>query len=305
MKVFVTGATGVIGRRAVQRLVEAGHEVTAVARSDKKGALLQRLGANPVAASLFDVMALEEAIGGHQAVVNLATNIPPTHQALNPQAWETNDRLRGEASSLLARVAAHAGCEVFVQESITYPYADNGEEWIDETSGVERPPELASNAIAEEQAAWFAETAGRGIALRFAMLYSHDGSHAQAFQAAIRAGQSPFAGDPDGYISLLHTEDAASAVVSALDAPAGIYNVVEDEPLRRRDLANTIAEIEGVGPPALAEPTGGKLPGLVEVLMRSQRISNKRLKKATGWTPNYPSIRQGWSQVIAAQTGQL
>jgi len=108
-------------------------------------------------------------------------------------------------------------------------------------------------------------------------------------------------GDPDGYISMVHAEDAATAVASALDAPAGIYNVADDEPLRRRDLTNTIAEIEGVAPPALPEAMGGEVPALVEALMRSQRISNRRLKEATGWAPQYRSVLQGWGQLITAQ----
>ena len=55
----------------------------------------------------------------------------------------------------------------------------------------------------------------------------------------------------------------ARTVASALGAPADIYNVAEDEPMRRRDLANTIAEIEGVAPPALPEAMAGEVPGPV------------------------------------------
>ncbi len=301
MKVFVTGATGVIGHRAVRGLLEAGHQVTGVARTEPKAALLRQLGAEPVQVSLFDAAALKNVIGGHNAVVNLATNIPPLDQALNPQAWETNTRLRNEASVKLAKAATETGCEVFIQESITFPYAESGENWIDESGAVIRPPELASNGVAEEQAEGFTKAGGRGIVLRFALFYSHDSSHAQAFQAAIRAGQSPFMGDPNGYMSMVHAEDAATAVASALGAPVGIYNVAEDEPMCRQDLANTIAEIEGVAPPALPEAMGGEVPGLVEALMRSQRILNKRFKETTGWAPQYRSVLQGWRQLIAAQ----
>ncbi len=298
MNVFMTGATGVIGHRAVRCLVEAGHDVTGVARTDQKAAFLRQLGATPVAVSLFDAAALREAIAGHNAVVNLATNIPPLDRALDPHAWQTNDRLRSEASVKLARAAADSGCEVFVQESITIPYAGSGGHWIDESVKVIRPPELASNGIAEEQAQWFTETGGRGIVLRFATFYSHDSSYSQAFQAAIRAGQSPFMGDSEGYTSMVHAEDAATAVVSALGAPAGIYNVAEDEPMRRRELANTIAEIEGVALPALPEAMDGQVPGLVEALMRSQRISNKHFKETTGWAPLYHNISKGWRQLL-------
>ncbi len=73
MKVFVTGATGVIGRRVVRCLVEAGHRVTGVARTDQKAASLLQLDAKPVLVSLFDAAALKGVIGGHNAVVGLET----------------------------------------------------------------------------------------------------------------------------------------------------------------------------------------------------------------------------------------
>ena len=108
-------------------------------------------------------------------------------------------------------------------------------------------------------------------------------------------------GDPEGYTSMVHAEDAATAVTSALGAPEGIYNVAEDEPMRRRDLASTIAEIEGAAPPAPPEAMDGEVPGLVEALRRAHRISNKRLKETTGWAPQYHSVAQGWRQLITAQ----
>jgi hypothetical protein len=87
MKVFVAGGTGAIGGDAVPALVRAGHEVTALARSPEKAALLSQQGATPTMASIFDRAALTEAFGGHQVVVNLATAIPPTSKFLLTKAW--------------------------------------------------------------------------------------------------------------------------------------------------------------------------------------------------------------------------
>ncbi len=298
MKVFVTGATGVIGHRAVLKLVEAGHQVTGVARSEPKAVGLRQLGATPIQVSLFERPALTDAIRGHDAVANLATNVPPLDQAMNPQAWEMSNRIRTEGSVHLTRAAVEAGCQMFIQESITFPYADGGENWIDETAPIARPVEMASSGVAEEQAEWFSQAGGQGVVLRFALFYAHDSSHSQAFQAAIRAGQSPFMGMPDSYMSHIHAEDAASAVVYALKAAAGIYNIAEDEPMRRAALGNAVAAIEGVDQPSLPEPMSGEVPGSVEALMRSQRISNARFKDVTGWVPQYPSIREGWQELL-------
>src|SRR5947209_7447517 len=76
MRVFVAGATGVLGKRAVRLLVEGGHTVTAVARSQDKAALLEALGTTPVTVDLFDAAAVKSAVAGHDAVLNLATHIP-------------------------------------------------------------------------------------------------------------------------------------------------------------------------------------------------------------------------------------
>ena len=298
MKIFVTGATGVIGRRVVPQLIQAGHQVTGLARTGQKAALLRRFGAAPVRVDLFDPTALVPVLAGHEAVANLATNVPPLERALEPTAWEMHNRLRDEASRSATRAAAEAGCRIFLQESITFPYADKGAEWIKETDADNCPPEMASSRVAEAQTTWFSGNGGQGIVLRFALFYAHDSSHTQEFQAAIRAGQSPFLGDPTSYMSHIHAEDAATAVVSALSAPAGIYNVADDQPLTRQELAAAIAELEGVASPAPPEPIQGDLPGSIEALTRSQRISNKRLKQTTGWAPRYPSVREGWRQIL-------
>ncbi len=298
MKIFVTGATGVIGQRVVPKLIQAGHQVTGIARTDQKAAALRQLGATPVQVDLFDASALAPVITGLEVVTNLATHVPTLEQAMEPTAWDMHNRIRNETADSLTRAAAEAGCQIFIQESITFPYADKGAEWVDEADTINCPEELASSRVAEEQTQWFSQNGGRGIVLR-PPFYAPDSSHTQAFQAAIRSGQSPFIGDAASYMSHIHAEDAASAVVAALYAPAGIYNVAEDEPLRRQELANVIAGLEGVAAPAPPEPMQGEVPGSLEALMHSQRISNKHFKQTTGWSPQYPSMKEGWPQILS------
>ena len=91
-RVFVAGATGVLGRRAVRRLVAAGHQDTGVARTDAKAAELRAAGAAAVRVDLFDPAALRAAVSGHDVVVNLATHIPPMRAAAKPSAWDDNTR---------------------------------------------------------------------------------------------------------------------------------------------------------------------------------------------------------------------
>ena len=115
-RVFVTGATGVLGRRVVPRLVEAGHTVTAVVRSEAKAEGVRAAGATPVLVDLFDRAALRAAIAGHDGIAQLATNVPSGPSAGNAEAWRTHDRLRSVAAPLIADAAAEAGVARLIQE---------------------------------------------------------------------------------------------------------------------------------------------------------------------------------------------
>ena len=300
-RVFVAGATGVLGKRAVRRLIEAGHDVTGVARSDGRAKLLEGLGATPVHVDLFDADAVLAAVAGHDVVCNLATRIPPTAQGARSAAWADNDRIRREASRHLVDGALATGAHRFVQESITFLYADAGERWIDEDDPIDAPAFTRSTLEAQAQAERFTAAGGTGVVLRFALFYGPDSHHTlDAVRLARRHLAATF-GRRDAYMSSITTDDAASAVVAALGAAAGVYNVADDEPLTRRDHFDALARALGVRPlrfaPAVARKVGGSK---TEMLARSQRVSNERFKKETGWAPAYPSAREGWPVVVAA-----
>jgi nucleoside-diphosphate-sugar epimerase len=110
-------------------------------------------------------------------------------------------------------------------------------------------------------------------------------------------------GAPDGYLSSIHTGDAAAAVVAAFTAPAGVYNIVDDVPLARREFADAFARAFGcrrlrIIPPALVRMTGG---GAAQALLRSQRVRNAAFRDATGWAPAIPSAVEGWKAVAATR----
>lgn len=296
MNVFVTGATGVIGTRAVPALVAAGHHVTAVARGDAKADLVRSLGAEPTAVDLFDPGAVEVAVKGHDAVVHLATNIPPMSKAALASAWATNERLRREASRHLVDAALAAGAARYVQESICFPYLDAGDAWIDEDSPIEHDGVFVGAATAEAQAARLTDAGGDGVALRFAQFHGPGSSHVASFNSMVRKRINPFVGPPDAYSSFVHADDAGAAVAAALEAPAGIYNVADDEPLTRREAGEAVAEALGVKPPkVLPAAVRATMPRSAKALARSLRISNARFKAATGWAPQHPSIRGSWA----------
>jgi uncharacterized protein YbjT (DUF2867 family) len=114
MRVFLSGGTGAIGRFAVPALVGAGHDVTALARSHEKAQWLFSQGASPVHVSIFDREALESALSGHDALVNLATHIPPVRRAARRSAWAENDRIPRDGSATLSTAARATGVDRYV-----------------------------------------------------------------------------------------------------------------------------------------------------------------------------------------------
>lgn len=306
MKILVIGATGMIGRRVVPLLVEQGHAVTAAGRSRERLAALARSGAAIASLDLFDRDAVARLVRGHVAVVNVATHVPGTGmRAFLPGAWKEMDRMRREGSAIVADAAIAAGVERVVQESFALTYPDSGSAWVDE-SVPPRPAAYNRTALDAEASARRVTEAGRiGVALRFALLYggAEDGFTRDVLRYA-RRGWLPLLGRPDDYVAMVTHDDAAQAVVAALAAPAGVYNVVDDEPLTRRDFARALGDVLSVRPPKLLPPWVTRLSGPIgETLARSLRLSNRSLRTATGWKPRYPSGREGWraaAEAIAA-----
>jgi nucleoside-diphosphate-sugar epimerase len=108
----------------------------------------------------------------------------------------------------------------------------------------------------------------------------------------IRKGWMPVPGAPGAYWPALSHEDAATAVVAALRAPAGIYEVCDDEPLVRKEFGEVCARAIGAGPPRPI-PRWLSVIGLFELMSRSLRLSNAKLRVATGWAPRWRSVREG------------
>lgn len=300
MDVFVTGGTGAIGREAVKALVAAGHIVHALARSRDKARWLTEHGAEPVEVSLFDENALADAFSGRDAVANLASALPSTSQFVFPWAWRRNHRVRADGSRAVVDAAIRAGVDTLVQESVALMYPDGGADWIDEGTEPDRFSSAQANLAAEANAARFTEAGGRGVVLRFGWFYGPGARHAEEFFSLARRGLCVSMGPADSFVSSIHVADGGRAVVAALTAPAGIYNVVDDTPLSKRQYADALAAAAGRparvrAPGRAARLLGDKTLGL----RRSLRVSNRRFRDATGWSPLYPSANEGWPATAA------
>lgn len=298
MEIFVTGATGVLGRPVLRMLRDEGHAVRGLARSPSNVELLRRLGAVPVRADLFSGRGLDEAVEGAGAVLHLATKVPPRSRASRPEAWAENVRIREEGTRALVDAAIAAGVKTFLYPSLAFVYEDGGDGWIDAGSARADPATgVAATLTAEAEVARFTAAGGRGIVLRMGYFYGPEAESTLDTLALARRRAAFLAGSGDAYYPAVWVDDAATAVVAALrSAPAGIYDVVDDEPLTRRELARVIADAAGrpfvLRPPVwLVKLVGGRQ---ADFMVRSHRVSNARFKAATGWQPEVRDAREGW-----------
>lgn len=302
MKLFVTGGTGAIGRPAVAALTAAGHEVKALARSDEKATALHEAGATPIRVSLFDRVALTGAFRGCDAVVNLATALPASRDFHKASSWAENIRIRSEGSAAVVDAALSAGVPRIIQESVSMIYRDGGDRWIDEEWPVDDYPAAQSNLAAEASANRFIAAGGTGIVLRFGWFFGPGATHSEELLALARHwGVCAMIGPANSYLSSIHVEDGGRAVEAALRAPAGTYNVVDDEPLTKRGYADALAS-------AARRRRYVRAPGRLALLLgegmtsltRSLRVSNARFKRETSWTPTYRSACEGWTATAEA-----
>ena len=299
MRVFVAGGTGTLGRPTLKLLVAAGHEVRALARTPERAAALRSLGAEPVVAELFDARAMTAAVDGCEAILHLATRIPPLAKMRKLSAWRDNDQLRSHGASILVNAGLAVGARIYVQESITFLYRGLGDTWLYETAPIDAPQPLASARDAERETARFSARGGQGVVLRCGLFYSADAPSTHETVRLARWRLFPILGAGDHYVSSLHVDDAAAAVVAALGVPAGIYNVADDEPVPMREYVGALTDAFGLRaawhlPIAIARRLFGPS---VEVFIRSQRVATTMFKAVSSWAPRHPNVREGWKAV--------
>jgi nucleoside-diphosphate-sugar epimerase len=287
-EIVITGSTGVIGRRAVRELLAAGYRVTGVTRSARGRERLESLGAQAVEADVYDDGSLRRAFGGADAVVNLLTHVPTADRMADPTAWEENDRLRTEASAAVARAAGDAGVRRLVQESIAFVYADGGDAWLDEDAPVAGGGVTTTALTAERNARELFD--GDTVVLRFGLFMGPDSGSTLATLEAARGGASVAAGPPGAYRPTLWLDDAATAVVAALRVPPGTYNVTDADPATNAEIDAALAAAVGVDALHPRPPQEGPLA-------RSQRVSNRRLREASGWAPRLRAGTEIWGRI--------
>jgi 2-alkyl-3-oxoalkanoate reductase len=304
MRVFLAGATGVIGTPLVPQLLQAGHEVTAMTRSVLRAAQLEAAGADPVVCDVFDADEVRAAMAdaSPRAVIHQPTALPARLDWGNPSVFEQHNRLRTEGSRILVDAALATGARRIVAQSIAFAYAPTGDRVKDEDAALftDAPPPLggAVAAIADLEQLVTGTAGLEGLVLRYGMLYGPGTYHDRRGSTAadIVAGRVPAVEGATGMYSWLHVEDAASAAVAALERGApGIYNVVDDEPAPQPEWLPVLAQALRADPPPAAE----KLPPPETPEMSLRGASNAKAMRELGWRPRYASWREGFAASLA------
>jgi nucleoside-diphosphate-sugar epimerase len=293
VKVFLTGASGVMGRSSIAALHLAGHQVVGLARTPKSAEQIAATGAEPHLGDVFDLDALIAGMQGCDAVANLATKVPVGTGALRPGSLKAIDRIRLHGSRVVTDAAQRAGVGRIVQQSLSFMYADQDDDWIDEHSPIDVTHATEPVVVAEENVKAIESAGGTAVSLRFGLITGNDRNTTWLFRRAA-AGRPIGLGAENSWMHVIHPDDVGSAVVHALTAPGGVYNVGA-EPVQRRDYVDTIAMAAGRRSGAFLPRWILRLGGeKLEILTRSQRVSSQRFSDRTGWHPYHPKLTPDW-----------
>jgi len=217
MKVFVAGASGVIGRPLVRLLVAAGHTVTGSTRSAERAASIEALGGRAVAVDVFDAVALSKEVAAAKpdVVINQLTDLPDARDPAQIAASRAgNARIRIEGTRNLMVAARAAGATRAIAQSIAFVYAP-GRAPLRETDPLddsEAQRVTVEGVRALERATL--ETPGiTGLVLRYGRLY----------------GPGTWFDAPGGPGPLTTDAAAQAALLAVTRGAPGIYNIAEDD----------------------------------------------------------------------------
>jgi len=309
VRVFLAGATGVIGRRLVPQLLAAGHHVTGMVRSPERAQAVRSLGAEPAIADALDAEAVRSAVAQArpEAVIHELTALPrrikPRQMARD---FELNDRLRSEGTRHLVHAAQAAGASRILAQSIAFAYAPGPPGSVHNEQDplyvdAPMPFRRSARALADLETTVLSAA---GLVLRYGYFYGPGSSIARDGSVGedVVRRRMPIVGSGRGVWSFIHVDDAAAATVAALTrGDSGAYNIVDDEPAPVAEWLPALAEALGARrplrvPTSIAWLAAGSYG--VTTMTEAQGASNELAKRALGWAPRHRSWRTGFREAL-------
>ena len=307
MKVFIAGATGVLGRRLVEQLSASGHEVVGLARDETGERLVEQEGGTPRRGDVLDPESLDRAMEDDiEVLIHAATAIPGSTKPTEEE-WARNDRVRRDGAKNLLE-AAPSSLQHVLFPSVVWVARQPGGSAFDETA--DRYPDRATQSAAhvEDLLVERAGVDGFDAAIfRCGFFYAPDARDTREWGAQLINGDLPIVGGgllgrQDAELSFVHADDAAGAFVAAVEAGAnGIYHIVDDDSVTAAEFFQTFAELLDAPEPSrvpawLARFFVGKINA--KSLTSPMPTINEKAKRDLDWEPAYPTYRDGLEQVV-------
>jgi nucleoside-diphosphate-sugar epimerase len=275
MNVFLTGGSGYIGRVTIAALRRHGHDVEALARSDRAAELVTDAGATALRGGLADLDVLREAAARADAVIHLA-----------------------QADSGEADLAAATAMQDGVGAG---PYLHTGGTWVygdthgvvDEDAPWDPPAIVAWRAPVEAAVLARADDGGRPVVLRPGLLYGGDNRLIEAFFAepGRRDGAVPYLGDGSNHWALVHVDDLAELYVAALGArPGAVYVGVGGVDPTTAEVAAAVAHAEGLEGKTVSlslDEARAAMGPIADAFALDQQFSGRRARDELGWEPRH------------------
>ncbi|GIF74982.1 NAD-dependent epimerase/dehydratase family protein [Asanoa siamensis] len=310
MRVFVTGATGAVGRYLVPGLVEAGHQVTATTRKADKLRGLREVGAEAVVVDGLDRDGVLAAVRAAEpeVIVHQMTALSEMGRLRHvDQEFAATSALRTKGTDNLLAAAKDVGARRVVAQGHNFIYARTGGPVKSEDDPLDpRPVRSAAQAMAAIRYVdrTVQDGAPEGLVLRYGTFY---GPHASdQFIQGVRKRQMPVIGGGTGVWSFIETRDAASAALAAVERGApGVYNVVDDEPAPVSQWLPYLAEVAGAKPPMRMPVWLGRLLAgefIVTQMTEARGAANAKARAELGWTPRFPSWRDGFRDWVHSES---
>ncbi|PGO30081.1 dTDP-glucose 4,6-dehydratase [Bacillus cereus] len=284
MKIFVAGATGVIGRSLLPMLIKEGYTIFAMIRNESQVEAIKKVGAIPVIADVFN---------RHTVFSVLEETNPDVviHQLTSLSSWdfEDNAKIRIEGTRNLVDAAKNVGVKKIIAQSISWAY-EPGDTLASETDPLDfsapMPRQATINGITKLEETAF--ELSEAVILRYGTLYGPGTWYTENGVIANQVRNNEIVAT-DGISSFIHVEDAARAAVLALNWPSGIVNIVDDYPATSKEWLPIYATAIGALNPKIQTGKNSWERG----------ASNNKARNEYGWIPLYPSWSEGFKDLMS------
>ncbi len=278
MKVFVTGATGYVGRAVAEALRRRGHRVAGLTRSAAKGRALAAREIEPVLGEMKDPASYARAVEAADALVHCAAEYTADYEALDRRMVET----------FLVAAGSRTRERTLVYTSGVWQYGATGPEPVDETSAHSGAP-LAPWRSAHEKMI----LAAGGLVIRPGCVYGREGGLTGIwFSGAVEQGAAPIAGKGGNRWAVVHADDLGELYALATESGlrGELFNAADRSRATVREMAEAASKAAGRGgavrelSPAAAEKAFG---ALAHGLALDQHIDSSKARRRLGWDPRF------------------